>query len=67
MQKIQSNKQTIDTNNYSKPTTINPNKRKRDVSLQELKFNSTLVRSTSQLSTSQPLSKKNKGKKYNNS
>ncbi|CAF4222111.1 unnamed protein product, partial [Rotaria sordida] len=62
MQKIQSNKQTIDTNNYSKPTTINPNKRKRDVSLQELKLNSTLAQSTSQLSTSQPSSKKIKEK-----
>ncbi|CAF1431427.1 unnamed protein product [Rotaria sordida] len=49
IQKTQSNKQTTDINNHSKPTTINPIKRKRDLSLQE----------TSQLSTSQPLSKKN--------
>ncbi|CAF4148154.1 unnamed protein product, partial [Rotaria sordida] len=62
MQKIQSNKQTTDINNSSKPTTINPNKRKRDVSLQELKLNSTLAQSTNQLSTSQPLSKKIKEK-----
>ncbi|CAF1182798.1 unnamed protein product, partial [Rotaria sordida] len=48
IQKTQSNKQTTDINNHSKPTTINPIKRKRDLSLQE----------TSQLSTSQPLSKK---------
>ncbi|CAF1489078.1 unnamed protein product [Rotaria sordida] len=59
MQKIQSNKQTTDINNSSKPTTINPNKRKRDVSSQDLKLNSTLVRSTN---TSQPLSKKIKEK-----
>ncbi|CAF1465655.1 unnamed protein product [Rotaria sordida] len=52
IQKTQSNKQTTDINNHSKPTTINPIKRKRDLSLQE----------TSQLSTSQPLSKKVKEK-----
>ncbi|CAF5085130.1 unnamed protein product [Rotaria sp. Silwood1] len=62
MQTTESNKHTTDINNHSKLTTINRNKRKRDVSLQELKLNSTLLRSTSQLSTSQPLSKKIKEK-----
>ncbi|CAF5138119.1 unnamed protein product, partial [Rotaria sp. Silwood1] len=58
MQTTESNKHTTDINNHSKPTSINPNKRKRDVSSQELKLNSTLVRSTSQSSTRQPSSKK---------
>ncbi|CAF5113724.1 unnamed protein product [Rotaria sp. Silwood1] len=60
MQTTESNKHTTDINNHSKPTSINPNKRKRDVSSQELKLNSTLVRSTSQSSTRQPSSKKDK-------
>ena len=62
MQTTESNQHTTDINNSLKSTSINPNKRKRDISLQELKFNSTSILSTSQSSTSQPLSKKIKEK-----
>ncbi|CAF1315870.1 unnamed protein product [Rotaria sp. Silwood1] len=62
MQTTESNQHTTDINNSSKSTSINPNKRKRDITSQELKSNSTLVRSTSQSSTCQPLSKKIKEK-----
>ena len=61
-----SNEESITRSNPSKPTTTtstNFNKRKRDVSLQELKSKSIIPKSISSISIGQPLLKKKKKKK----